>query len=140
MRFGEKLRDLRTDRAMTQAEVAEEIGVSLRTVVSYETGKSYPKQRRVYQKLAKLFDVNPDYLLTEGDGPMREKDADDAGFVDRAAATYGSRGKRQAQDLVAQVSGMFAGGELSEDDKDAVMRALQQAYWDAKEENRKGAK
>lgn len=32
---------------------------------------------------------------------------------------------------------MFAGGELSEGDKDAVMLALQKAYWDCKEDNKK---
>ena len=32
---------------------------------------------------------------------------------------------------------MFAGGELSEQDKDAVMLALQKAYWACKEDNKK---
>ena len=38
--------------------------------------------------------------------------------------------------MVAGVSALFAGGELSENDKDAVMRALQDAYWMAKERNK----
>ena len=32
---------------------------------------------------------------------------------------------------------MFAGGELSENDRDAVMIALQKAYFDCKEDNQK---
>ena len=40
------------------------------------------------------------------------------------------------EELVAGVSALFAGGELSENDKDAVMRALQDAYWMAKERNK----
>ena len=43
----------------------------------------------------------------------------------------------QAEELVAELSGLFAGGELSERDKDAVMIALQKAYFDCKEDNRK---
>ena len=50
---------------------------------------------------------------------------------------YGSRGKRQAEQLVAELSGLFAGGELTESDKDAVMIALQKAYFDCKEDNKK---
>ena len=34
---------------------------------------------------------------------------------------------------------MFAGGELDEEEKDAIMAALNRAYWDAKEENKKYA-
>lgn len=38
---------------------------------------------------------------------------------------------------MAELSGMFAGGELSDADKDAVMIALQKAYFDCKEDNKK---
>ena len=66
------------------------------------------------------------YLLTE-----------DEQFVSVASEQYGSRGKRQAEQLVAELSGLFAGGELTESDKDAVMIALQKAYFDCKEDNKK---
>lgn len=32
---------------------------------------------------------------------------------------------------------MYAGGELAEEDMEAMMRAFQEAYWKAKEKNRK---
>ena len=35
------------------------------------------------------------------------------------------------------VEALYAGGELEERDMDAMMRALQDAYWRAKEINRK---
>ena len=66
------------------------------------------------------------YLMTE-----------DEDFISRASEQYGSRGKRQAEELVKELSGMFAGGELSEEDKDSVMLALQKAYWLCKEDNKK---
>ena len=125
MKFGEKVRNLRKGKYMSQAELAERIGVSSRTVISYETGKSYPKQREIYADLAKILGCEQNYLMTE-----------DETFVADAAAQYGYRGKKQAEQLVGELGGMFAGGELSEEDKDAVMRALQEAYWKAKEENR----
>ena len=45
--------------------------------------------------------------------------------------------KQQAEALVAELSGLFAGGELADEDMDAMMRAVQEAYWIAKENNRK---
>ncbi len=126
MRFGEKIRDGRNKIGLTQQELAKKLGVSLRTITNYETGSMYPKKREIYSKLAELLDVDINYLLTE-----------DEEFTIQAQETYGARGAKQADELINQVGALFAGGELSDNDKDAVMRAMQQIYWDAKEENKK---
>lgn len=126
MKFGEKLKDLRKQREMTQEDLAKAIGVGLRTVVSWEQEGRYPRRREVYGKLAEALGTEEKYLMTE-----------DEEFVTSAAEQYGSRGKRQAEQLVAELSGLFAGGELSDSDKDAVMIALQKAYFDCKEDNKK---
>jgi hypothetical protein len=39
---------------------------------------------------------------------------------------------RQAMDLVADVKALWAGGEMEEEDMDEIMRALQEAYHEAK--------
>lgn len=39
--------------------------------------------------------------------------------------------------LVEEMGGLFAGGELSDDDIDGVMKAMQELYWKAKEDNKK---
>lgn len=124
MKFGEKVRKLRTEQKMTQAQLAAAAGISLRTVVSYEKGSCYPKNREMYRTLASVFGVDETYLHNE-----------DEEFVAAAAVRGGARGRRQAEELVSEVGALFAGGELSERDKDAVMKALQQAYWDAKADN-----
>lgn len=126
MKFGEKLRDLRQENGLTQAELAEKAGISLRTISYYESGTTYPKNRNIYKTLADILGVDVNYLRNEGDE-----------FITSARQKYGYRGAKQAEELVAEVGGLFAGGDLSEEDKDAVMQALQQAYWDAKEENKK---
>ena len=124
MKFGEKLRELRKEKDMTQAQLAEKAGLSLRTMVSYEKGTCYPKKRETYQILADILGTNVTYLRNE-----------DEEFIADAAELYGCNGKRQAQSLVSEVGALFAGGELSDKDKDAVMQALQKAYWDAKADN-----
>lgn len=126
MKFGEKLKKLRLEKNISQEEAAKAAGISRRTYISYEQEGRYPRNRQVYTALAEFFGVNPNYLLTE-----------DEEFVSAAADQYGTRGKRQAEQLVAELSGMFAGGELSESDKDAVMIALQKAYFDCKKDNKK---
>lgn len=126
MKFGEKLRDLRQENGLTQAELAEKAGISLRTISYYESGTTYPKNRNVYQTLADILNVDANYLRNEGNE-----------FITLAKQKYGYRGAKQAEEIVAEVTGLFAGGELSEEDKDEIMQALQRAYWDAKEENKK---
>ena len=126
MNFAEKLRQLRSQKGLSQEAVAKAIGVTRRTYISYELDGRYPKNRERYAKLAEVFDVDTNYLFTENEA-----------FVSQAGAKYGSRGMQQANALVSELSGLFAGGELSEEDRDAVMQSLQEAYWLAKKENRK---
>ena len=48
MRFGEKLRALRKEKGLTQAELAKLAGVGLKTITNYEKGSTYPQNREVY--------------------------------------------------------------------------------------------
>ena len=126
MKFYEKLRDARKNAGLKQEDFANAIGVSLRTVTNYESGETYPKKREIYHRIADVLKVDVNYLLTE-----------DEEFILEAEKRYGSRGARQAKALAAEVSGLFAGGELADEDLDEMMRGIQEAYWIAKEKNRK---
>ena len=125
MKFGEKVRLLRNEKKLSQTELGKMCGLSLRTIRNYEVDGRYPKQREVYSKLAAALGCDVNYLLSENEE-----------FVLQATQTYGYQGARDAEELIADISALFAGGELSEDAKDGVMRALQDAYWMAKEKNR----
>ncbi|MDO5560560.1 MAG: helix-turn-helix transcriptional regulator [Oscillospiraceae bacterium] len=126
MKFGEKIKKARTALGISQEEFARAIGVSLRTVTNYETGDRHPKKRGLYFKMAEVLNVDVNYLLT-----------DDEAFLLDASGRYGSSGSRQAQELIAEVSGLFAGGEMAQEDMDIMMHAIQEAYWQAKENNKK---
>ena len=58
-------------------------------------------------------------------------------FVSEVANKYGQGEARKAQALTEGLVALFAGGELSDNDKDAAIQALTEAYWKAKEENKK---
>lgn len=126
MKFCEKLKEARTRAGLKQEELAKALGVSLRTITNYESGERYPKKREIYYKLAELFHTEENYFLNE-----------DEDFLLTAAEKYGSKGAKQARELMEEVSGLFAGGNIADDDLDEMMRGIQEAYWIAKEKNKK---
>lgn len=126
MKFCEKVKELRTQKGMTQEELAKALGKSKRTVVGYESGAFYPRSRDVYPQLAEIFGVDVNYLLTE-----------EADFVSAASEQYGPRGQLQAKEILAQTAQLFAGGTLSEEDEAAFMLDLQRIYWDSKKRAQK---
>ena len=60
--MGEKLRSLRTEKKLTQKQVADRIGLAISAVSSYESGSRYPSYEALI-KLARIFHVSTDYLL-----------------------------------------------------------------------------
>jgi len=125
MGFAEKLKTIRLSSGVSQERVSAELGVSKRTIINYENGLTLPPVNML-PKIAKFFGVAIESLVSE-----------DEEFVAAAYERGGSRGAREAEALVSEVSGLFAGGRLSDADKDAVMRAIQNAYWIAKEESKR---
>ena len=114
MTFGEKVKAERTKLGITQEELAAKIGVTVRVICSYENDKSRPRGTERYKKLAEALDVNVNYLLSEDDA-----------FIAEVEDEYGCRGARQAQELLAEVTGLFAGGEMADEDMREMVDAIQ---------------
>lgn len=129
MFFGERLKEERARAGLTQKELAAKSGLSERTIQSYELGARTPNQITSVQRIAEVLGVKTEYLLGE-----------DGMLVVSAAERGGPNAKRDVSELVGELSAMFAGGELSDQDRDAAMRALNAAYWDAKVLNQKYTK
>lgn len=127
MRFCERLKNFREEKGLTQARLAELADISSRMIQKYECGASRPRFDAA-EKLASALGVPVSELL--GEGGMLEV---------QAAERYGPRGARQARELTDEVTGLFAGGGMADEDMDAMMRAISEAYWIAKEKNRKFA-
>ena len=126
MTFGEKVRAAREAKNMTQEQFANAIGMSKRMVSYWENHGKVPKSRDTYSIIADMLGIDVSVLLDEN-----------AEFVVKAAETYGNRGAQQALQLVQQITGLYAGGELEEEDMDAMMKAIQDAYWIAKQKNKR---
>jgi transcriptional regulator with XRE-family HTH domain len=60
--IGEKLREVRTRRLLTQDELADKAGVSQSTIANIERDNAEP-QFRTIRKLAKALEIDPTVLL-----------------------------------------------------------------------------
>jgi len=125
MTFAEKLKTARLQAGISQERLSSLLGVTKRTIINYENGQTLPPINML-PKIAKLFDVTIGTLITEEEE-----------FIALANERGGRKGASEAESLVNEISGLFAGGRLSDDEKDAVMRAIQNAYWIAKEESKR---
>lgn len=94
-------------------------------IQKYESGVARPRFD-ASEKIASALEV-----------PVSELLGENGTLVAQAAEKYGSRGAKQAEELMIEVTGLFAGGEMAEEDMDVMMRAITEAYWIAKEKNKK---
>jgi transcriptional regulator with XRE-family HTH domain len=126
MEFKDRLKERRRILGISQAELAKKVGITGRTVQNYELGTRNPQSIEIAQKLAEALETTVEYLL--GTDGLLIADAYERG---------GAKTARDINALVSEISGLFAGGEIGEDEKDGIMAALNQAYWMAKENNKK---
>ena len=126
MLFGDRIKELRNLADMSQQELANRTGLSLRSIQNYESNQRYPKDVAILNKLCAALGTTIDELMKEEDQ-----------FILEAASKFGSRGKNDAEKLIEEVGGLFAGGELNEEGKDKVFRAITEMYWKAKDNNKK---
>jgi hypothetical protein len=80
----------------------------------------------VVQKIADALGTTTEYLL--GSSGAYLADAYEKG---------GAKAAKDIDELVGEVTGLFAGGTLSEEALEGAMKALNDAYWIAKEKNKK---
>ena len=72
MKVYRRIRDLREDKDLTQAQLAKEVNVSQRTYSYYENGeRTIPPE--ILIALAKFYNVSVDYILELSDNPIPNK-------------------------------------------------------------------
>ena len=125
MTFSERLKKIRENKGLTQEQLAQRSGLSRRMIQKYESGVARPRFD-ASEKIASALEV-----------PVSELLGENGTLVAQAVEKYGSRGAKQAEELMSEVTGLFAGGEMAEEDMDVMMRAITEAYWIAKEKNKK---
>ena len=112
MLFGDILKDLRKQQGLSQKELAEEVGVTTRSIQNYESNNRHPKDVAILSRLARALNTTMTKLMS-------------------------SHEFKPTDILISEIQALFAGGELGEEDKEAVFQAITEAYIDAKEKNKK---
>ena len=126
MVFKDRLKEKRLEAGLTQVELAGKAGVTTRTIQNYELGNRKPANMEVIQRIADALNTTTEYLLGSS-----------GAYVVEAQERGGAKAARDIEELVSEVTGLFAGGELREEAIEGAMKALNDAYWMAKEKNRK---
>ncbi len=126
MSFKNRLRDMRVQAGITQKGLASAVGITERSIQNYELGTRKPNNMEVVQKIADALHTTTEYLL-----------GSEETFVIEAHEKGGAKSARDVNELVSEVTALFAGGTLDKNAKEGVMAAINRAYWDAKEKNKK---
>lgn len=134
-KFSEKVKDARCSLGLSRSQLSELIGVSVRSIASYEDGIKLPRQLTLI-KLAKALQVSVTFLSDDSCmDPMKDIEKDV--YIEEARERYGSKGVMDVEHLLSANEALFAGGELSQDQKDQFFDAIMTAYVTCKEEARR---
>ena len=91
-----------------------------------EMGEKFPRDKTIYQ-LAKALHVSIRYLKDdECENPTEDIEKDI--FIAEASEQYGMNGARDLERMLAENTALFAGGDLSQEEKDTYFNALMTAY------------
>lgn len=126
MNFATKLKNLRTEKNLTQEDLSKKSGISIKSISRYELGETIPRSRKYYERLANALDVDTDYFFSQ-----------ETNFLLNARKEFGYKGAKDAEEIVNSMIGLMAGGELPEEDKATILNAMQEAFYMAKIENKK---
>ena len=130
--FPEKIKEARGYLNLSQAQLAEEIGLTSRSIQAYELGEKKPRPAALL-KLAKTLKVSIKYLKDDNcENPLEDIEKDI--YIDNARKQYGESGMRDMDELLADNQALFAGGKLSQEQKDAFFQAVMTAYITCREE------
>lgn len=74
MMISDRIKKLREQNNITQAELAEALGVTTSAVSAWEKGINAPRMGAVH-KIAQYFNVTKSYLVNDEDSPLYDKEA-----------------------------------------------------------------
>lgn len=134
MTFGEKIKEARLAMNLSQTELAQLTGISERSLYTYEQLGTLPRKNNI-KKLAEALQISVSYLLDENETDIQNQIGNDL-FIMEAREKFGSKGVKEAQDVLRRVNSLFAGGDLDNEAKDVFFQAVMAVYMDSKKNAR----
>lgn len=124
--LGQRLRELRENREISQIELARYLNISNTTLSQYETGKRVPSDE-IKIKIADYFNVSIDYLLGRTD--ISEM----AGKIYPNTETAMAR---QKQEFIKNVKRFFLCEKISDKEKEEAFKFMTNLFWESRGERR----
>ena len=139
---GKIIFDRRTALSLTQKDVADYVGVSEATVSRWESGHIDNMRRDRIAKLAKVLQISP-LVIMGVDEPTPPAPQKSVGLPERDRTANGgpahasAREMHQLEKILAEPNLTYNGVALGAEDIEKINRALELAFWDAKEKNKR---
>ena len=123
----EKMDILLARRRIRKGDFAESIGVTYRAFAYYMSGTRKPR-KSVLDRIAKELEVTPEFLL---DDSVSIELTSEERFIRKIS----ERGvdPTDAMRFLSSSRGLFAGNSLSAEDKEHLMRCLEEIYEDSRD-------
>ena len=131
--IGDKLKALRLSKKITLAALSRSSGLSDRAIRYIENNERQPGIDAI-KKLSAALDVSTSYFM---DDDLFQEEVDKEEVLAEAKEKYGFRGKAQAERIYQQTQALFAGGQLSEEDRSAFRDLMIDLFFETKEEAKK---
>ena len=84
-KFGERIRELRKERGITNYEMATRLGISRNTLTNWERGNKEPHAVEILEEMAKIFEVPLKNLLLEEESSNIAKNPVIMDLIDRVS-------------------------------------------------------
>jgi len=130
--FTDNLNRLLRARGITQAELATYMEVSNTTVNNWVKGYKVPRMDKV-DKLCSFFKIKRSELLEQSPAPT----SDDLPTMSPTGKKIDARTRRQLEKVLEDDELTYNGVVLNAEDKEKVKKALELAFWDIKELNKR---
>ena len=139
--IGKKIRDARKNAGMTQVELAKATNLSRSYIGDIEKDRYNPSVSTL-QAIAKATNVPVETLLGgAASAPPAPQKSDGLPERDRTAnggpAHASAREMHQLEKILAEPNLTYNGVALGAEDIEKINRALELAFWDAKEKNKR---
>ena len=121
MTFGEKVKEARLLKNLSQTELAAITGISERSLYTYEQLNTLPRKSNIRK-------------LVDDEEADKQKNIENEDFLDTVKDKFGYKSAKEAKDVLDRAGALFAGGDLDDDAKEIFMQSLMQVYISSKKE------
>ena len=130
------LKKLREKKGLTQQELVSLSGVGQGTIGDIERGKIKKSSIKTLEKIAKALKLDEEER-EELFSVLVPKDIGVKILKNPLYKNLDGRGRKRFEDIVEQSALMFNDESISQEDKEKVLMAIQSAFFDAKQKNKK---